>query len=145
MINIRFDAKTPKVFVSISNLPNANKKALTAAFIEIGANLVRTTENSILNEPKKGLPYKRKGTGVIRISSAPGQAPALLTGQYFEGLKSIPNGSNGLQFVNYAPHAKYLEKGTKKMRPRPGMRKAIINNLRNNRNYINDSLNKAFK
>lgn len=147
MINIKMDKKTRDVSVAIERLNNANKEGLKQGFIAMGNNLVRQTQAKILSEPKLGRNYPIRSGGVIRMhrASAPSQAPALLSGEYYEGLQSVSNGWKGLEFQNTAEHAEYLELGTKNMKRRPGMANAIKDNLRNNRLYLENSIAKALK
>lgn len=147
MINIQMDRKNQKVLVKIAKIDKSMHEGMRLGFIEMGKNLVRQTENKILSEPKQGKVYKNirlKNGDVVseHTSSAPGQTPALLSGEYHDELDYIPNGWQGLQFINEAPHAEYLELGTKNMLPRPGMRNAIVDNLKSNRKYLETNIEK---
>lgn len=147
-VNITTNKKTRDVLVKIENLSKFSKKGIREGFERMGSSLVRTFQNQILNEPKFGREYRtRDSEGVQRIhrASAPKQTPALLTGEYFEAVFYKPHGANGLEFGNTAPYASFLELGTPKMKPRPGLFNAIKSDLRNNRLYLEESLDKNIK
>lgn len=147
-INITKDRNSQIVLVKIKNLSSASKEALEEGFEKMGSGLVRTLQNSILNEEKFGREYRVSGkSGVKRLhrASAAGQTPALLRGEYYEKAFSKSHGANGLEFGDEAPHAEYLELGTEKMLPRPGLGNAISSSVRNNRLYLEESLDKGFK
>ena len=145
MINVNLEKQSNRVLVSIDKADRRNKEAIKQGFINIGKSLVKVTENTILTEAKTGKIYRNPSTKEPYQSSSPGQTPALVTGDYFEGLDYKPSGARGVRFINYAPHAKYLEEGTPKMRKRPGMANAIKKNLKNNRMYLEESLKKALQ
>ncbi len=147
-VRIRKDTRSQKVLVSVAGLSGATKEAIADGFEKMGAGLVRTFQNSILNEPKFGREYRVSGKdGVKRLhrASAPKQTPALITGEYYEKVFYKPHGSDGLEFGNTAAYAEPLELGTPKMEPRPGLGNAITASLRNSRLYLEESLNKGIK
>lgn len=147
-VKINKNKAAKKVTVSIQNLGKNTREALAEGFEEMGANLVRTLQNNILNEPKFGREYKVKGkNGVTKLhrASAPKQTPALITGEYYEKIFYKSQGANGLEFGNTAEYAEYLEEGTSKMDPRPGLGNAITSSLKNNRRYLEESLDKGIR
>ena len=145
-VSIKTDSQTKKVLIGIARLNGALKNAIRSGFQEMGTNLVRTAENSILNESKLGRWYPSGKINRLprdnHRASAAGQTPALISGQYFEGLDYIPHGGMEIEFGNEAPHAEFLEDGTKNMDARPGLRNSIDSNARNFRQYIEVSLEK---
>jgi len=147
MFKVRTNQKTKKVLVAVGKLDEKGREGMRQGFIDLGSALVRKTENNILSEPKYGREYNIKIDGVVRLhrASAPKQTPALLTGEYFEGLTSIPRGWQGLTFGNTAEHSEYLEEGTRKMEKRPGMFNAIQANIRDNRFYMETNLDREFQ
>lgn len=147
MISVSMSRQSDEVFVKIKNLEKTNKQALSNGFNQLGESLVRRVQNTILNEPKHGRFYKISTNGVKRLhrASAPGQTPAIISGKYFESTYYESSGWQGLRFINDAPYALYLEKGTKKMKPRPGMKNAIKSELRNGKMYLESSLSKAMR
>ncbi|MCH9735866.1 MAG: hypothetical protein K0U78_15160 [Actinomycetia bacterium] len=147
-INITTNKKTRDVLVQIKDLSKNSQEGIKEGFERMGSGLVRTFQNQILNEPKFGNNYRvRDEDGVVRIhrASAPKQTPALLTGDYFEKVFSKPHGANGLEFGNASEHASYLELGTKHMKARPGLFNAIKHDLKNNRLYLQESMDKHIR
>jgi len=59
------------------------------------------------------------------VRSAPGQAPAYITGTLRKSVDFKVNGAQSLTFGETAPYAGFLEDGTRKMAPRPHL-KAVI-------------------
>lgn len=79
----------------------------------------------ITNPPKSGRVYKRRG--VEHQASAPGEAPASDTGTLVNARQTKfdqQNVSGRLTFTSR--HAEMLERGTRKMEPRPWARRALM-------------------
>lgn len=146
MATMRLDPRSKGVFIRMTQLNKYNKIALTEAFTDIGAELVRRTKNRIVGEVKTGRKYRRlvDGTWQTRQASSPGQTPALIQGDYYRGLGFTPRGHFGLTFDNTSRHSEFLENGTRKMKKRPGMKNAILFSLSKNKGFLNNSLRKAF-
>lgn len=147
-ITIRSGASTKRTLNTIKNLSKVAKEALAEGFEKMGAGLVRTLENSTLNEPKFGREYRvndKSGVKRLHRASAPDQTPALITGNYFESAFYKPHGANGLEFGNTAEYAEFLELGTDKMEARPGLLNSIESSTRNSRLYLEEALDKGFK
>lgn len=58
------------------------------------------------------------------FASVPGQPPAIWTGQLFASISKEKTGATSGRVYTRVDYAKYLEYGTRKMRPRPFMRPA---------------------
>lgn len=146
-IEISKGAITRKVLNDIERLPKNIAKGLADGFEEMGAGLVRTLRNSILNEPKYGREYRIKQGGVRRLhrASAPKQTPALITGEYDKATFYKPHGKRGLTFGNTAPYAADLELGRPNMEARPGLLNAITASIRNSRLYLENNLDKNIR
>ena len=80
----------------------------------------------LMRLPKTGRAYKRgKGGTRTHIASAPGEAPAVDTGNLIGSIDTF-HPSETLSEVRIPPeYALYLEKGTSRMKPRPFVRPAI--------------------
>ena len=115
-------------------------------------NILRNTEQEVLDGNRSGRVYKKLGTygksrtkytrkllkdyghklkgGQLYRASAAGEAPARRTGalrlQWSAGVEKTES-SNKTEIMAYiesnTPYAEYLEKGTAKMQPRPYMEK----------------------
>lgn len=76
-------------------------------------------------QPKSGRFYKVIRTGRPHQASAPGQAPAVLTGFLTNSILSdFPKATEGVITIG-AEYAEYLERGTSRMRPRPFVQPAL--------------------
>lgn len=85
--------------------------------------------------PKSGRVYKVSKAGRKHQASAPGEAPAVLTGFLTSSiLTDFPKQTEGVITIG-AEYAAYLEKGTSRMRPRPFVKPSIGGAL--------DSINKG--
>jgi len=109
-----------------------NIKANTIFGIErglfrLGKDLI-TSFKSEIKKTKSGKLY-RSGGRRIR-ASAPGQSPATRTGNYRRSVGYKISG-NTMRFGNSADYAGFLETGTSRMKPRPGLGNAIKANERN--------------
>lgn len=147
-IKINKNRASQKVVIKIDGLANSTKEAIAEGFEKMGSGLVKTLQDSILNEPKFGREYRVKDKGGVRRlhrASGSNQTPALITGEYFEGAFYKPDGANGLEFGDTTEYAGFLELGTDKMQPRPGLGNAITSSLRNSRLYLEKSLESGFK
>lgn len=60
-----------------------------------------------------------------RVSSAPGEAPAVQSGQLYNSLQMKVSGKLERTVGTTAPHGAYLEFGTSKMAPRPYLRPSL--------------------
>ncbi len=149
--------QTKLTMIKFKNLDNDMKEGIKAGFQELGSNLVRTGENQALNEPKFGRTYKiknAKGVKKLHRASAPGQSPALLSGNYFSEFKYESNTWRSLTFGNDAEYSDYLEFGVKRsstgrgrwrLAPRPGVGNAVKANVRNARVTMESNIGKNFK
>lgn len=107
---------------------NARVEQAAARGTFMAANLVRTEAiRLILRTPKSGRTYTRRG--VTHQASAPGEAPASDTGALVGGIRVEHQGLSAT-IISSASQSKALEHGTSRMRPRPFMRPALFNKVR---------------
>jgi len=89
-----------------------------------------------LTGQRSGRTYKVSKSGEVHTASAPGESPAVLSGDLRASITTAPDpkGNTALYYVGSdKDYAVYLEKGTKYMRPRPYFEKAIkkaLNDIR---------------
>ena len=142
---IKADWKNHKIEIRLKNFNNITRKSIEHAFHEIGKDLKKTAKKLIKDKRNKtGRIYlvRLKGRLVKHRASAPGEAVADLTGNYRRSVDVEISGADKLIFgaggrdtkVNYV---KFTELGTKKMAPRPTLRKAIEKNYKNIEERIN--------
>ncbi len=109
-------------------LTQGMRLAIMRGLFTVG-NLVRNEAiNSIVTGTRSGREYRRRG--VVRIASAPGEPPARDLGNLHNNITLQMNPALLMVSVNSA--AKYsaaLEFGTRKMAPRPFMRRALMKHI----------------
>lgn len=119
-------AHDQEVRKQIDNLPNLAPRATKRAFYDIGKDMREEVRRLIKETPKHGRIYRRNGRK--HIASAPGEAPANWTGK----LRRSVGFSVRRDEVEYGYkifYGKFLEHGTWKIKPRPGLRKAYENRI----------------
>jgi len=131
--NIKINPQSKKVVVSIQNISKVSKKGIRQAFYFIGKDLNKSSRDSIKEKPKSGRLYRIRRGGRIfnHRASAPGEAPANLTGALRRSINFTIQGSSFLQFGASAAYAGFLEDGTRKIEKRPFLIKSIKDNNRN--------------
>jgi HK97 gp10 family phage protein len=72
-----------------------------------------------MSDPKSGRMYKVSATGELHQASAPGQAPAIDTGNLAGGIEAQADGRGKAVAYATAEYAAGLEFGTRKMAARP--------------------------
>ena len=131
LVIIANDAEVKK---HINDLPDLTPRATRRAFYDIGRDMRDETRRLIMERPKHGRIYYRFGRK--HIASAPGEAPANWTGK----LRKSVGFSVRRDEVEYGYkifYGKFLEEGTYKMKPRPGLRKAYENKIGSAINHFN--------
>lgn len=100
------------------------------AFYKIGKENVRVTRELIKKGPKTGRLYRIAGRKRLHRASAPGEPPANLTGRLRRGVDFIVKGTDQMQFGDTVHYGFYLERGTRKMKPRIHLKRAVVKNAR---------------
>lgn len=103
---------------------NSSRRAL----YNIGKENTRFARQLIIRGPKTGRLYRIKGRKRRHRASAPGEAPANLTGNLQKKVNFIVNGHDEMQFGDQAPYGLFLELGTRKMKPRPHLSTTVAHN-----------------
>lgn len=127
MIDIKL--KDKKALLSLKDMPNATDRGIRSSFYWSGKGLVKRANRMILDPPKTGKVYRINGRN--HRASAPGEAPANLTGTLRRSIDFEVRGSMNMTFGANAPYAKYLEDGTEKMKARPYLLPAIYQEQKN--------------
>ncbi len=131
MIELTVDPRNKRVNVRIENISQDSSRGIREGFYRLGKRLVRDTSKDILRKPRQGRLYRvRLGPKrVIRHkASVPGEAPANITGKLRRSLGFIVQGFSKMEFGYKQDYGKFLENGTKRIKPRPGL---LINIKRN--------------
>jgi len=124
-IEIKINKKSKDVLISLSEQTKLNRRGLERALHEIGKDVVDETRKLIINGPKTGRVYGN------HQASAPGEAPANKTGRLAASGDYKVRNWQEMTVGETAFYAKFLEDGTRKMKPRPHLIKAVSNMARN--------------
>lgn len=106
---------------------NVNKQVLSRGVRAVNA--IRNAELEVLKGQRSGRRYRKPHSKATYAASAPGEAPARRTGNlrlHWNGqVKTEPGTKGGIQVIaeleSRESYAIILEKGTKRMAPRPFM------------------------
>lgn len=126
-------AKTARSIKKIGRISEDTRRGIRRAFYLLGRDLAKAAKQSIIRGPKTGRLYRIKGRKNRHRASAPGEAPANLSGNLQKSIDFVVRGSNQMTFgagnelVDYAGH---LELDTKNIEGRQYLIKAIEDNER---------------
>lgn len=115
--SVKVTAKTRQVLLNLPRHQRQHVRGIEHAFYEIGQINVRTVRRLIKTGPRTGRTYVFRGRR--HKASAPGEPPANRSGSLAKGTGYIVHGPHQMEFGMRRNYAKFLEEGTKKMRPRP--------------------------
>ena len=128
--DIKVTPKTREVLIDLHNHRQLHEDHMRNALSDIGLDVRREIRKLIRRPPKTGRWYTIRG--VKHQASAPGEPPANLTGKLARGASYRTRNhlemEVGIRGVSYA---EYLETGTRKMKPRPYLVRAVEANHRN--------------
>lgn len=152
---IRINEGTRRAEIQIKHLKERNATGIRQAFYAIGKDLKADANKSILETPKHGKLYKvqRLSRSMRHRASAAGEAPANLTGSLRRSLDYNVIGADRLEFgyrekfegktgKQGSFYGKYLELGTRKMKPRPALLLSIKKNEGNAIEHFENELSK---
>jgi len=132
MLEIISDTGNRRFFGSVLNLKKHTRLGIIRAAHKSAQGLIYSLQNEANNGLKTGRMYGD------HKASAPGETPATITGKYANGVRTIVRPKEFV-FGNITPYAGYLEFGTSRMKPRPGLSNAIVDQERNIvRNYLKE-------
>jgi len=115
-------------FKSVESIAANTAFGIEKAFYFVGKNLMSEFSRQVLEKNKTGRIYiRRTRSGAKRRhrASAPGETPANRTGTYRKGIGFKVQGAKQLVFGNDVEYAGFLESGTSRMKPRPGLSNTI--------------------
>lgn len=147
MMDIKIDERARKAVISIKNLDRATRRGLRQGFFQYGAELKKVASRQVLQKPKGGRLYivRRGKTRRRHRASAPGESPANLSGEYRRSIGYQVKGATQMVFgagSKKVPYAKWLEEGTKRMKPRPGLGNALKETYRDGQDYLSNGIKK---
>ena len=125
MISIKVHKRSRKVLLNVPNLVNKYPARIEQALKDIGDEVVKETRVLIKSKNKTGRIYRFRGR--LHQASAPGEAPANRTGRLLKSSNYAVRNQQQLSIGESAPYAVFLEDGTRKIKPRPHLIRAIHN------------------
>lgn len=153
MFSISKTDQTKYALMKIKNLQFVTAQGVRRALYLAGKDMVKTSR-AMMMEPKSGKPILvRMGrTGKLKnsrlhIQSAPGEAPAIITGTLKKSVDFNVVGTNKIEFgaKDSVSYGGFLEDGTSKMEKRPYLKPSIEKNEKNLYNKLNDSVKKSLE
>ncbi len=123
---IKVTPKTRSVLVTIPKQTILHKRGIQNAHYKIGQDVVDENRRLLNTGPKTGRLYRLSG-GQRHQASAPGQAPATRTGRLARSTDYKVHGWRTMTVGQEAPYAAFLERGTRRIAPRPNLIRAINN------------------
>lgn len=134
MLNIIDARGNEKSFKSAIGIKANTNFGIQKSLYQSGKDLKATFNRQVLAKDKTGTVYIRRNKAGARRrhqASAEGESPANRTGNYRRSTGFYVNGGNELVFGNAAKYGGFLELGTSRMKPRPGLGNAVNANERN--------------
>lgn len=138
MLDIIPSDSNMRSFKSMANIEANTKFGIERGLFRLGKDLIQSF-NRQTKERKSGVLYGVPGRRRRVRASGPGQSPAVRTGLYKRSVGYKISGDK-MRFGNAAEYAGFLETGTSRMLPRPGLGNAIKDNQRNGLLAISDSI-----
>lgn len=121
-------------FESMENLAARTRFGVEKGLWLSGKDIKAEFSRQVLAKDKVGRLYIRRdraGRGRRHRASAPGQTPANRTGAYRKGFDFSVDGAHQLTVGDTVAYAVFLELGTSRMKPRPGLGNAVGASERN--------------
>lgn len=125
IVIIQRDSKIKQV---MKVMPDLAPRAMKRALYDIGQDMYKEIRRLIKEGPKTGRKYRVRGR--THTASAPGQPPANWTGKLRRSV-SFKVRRTEVEYGYKQYYGKFLEKGTPKMKPRPGLRITYKNKMGN--------------
>ncbi len=128
MFSVDFTNSSKNTLENLSRIEYDIERGIRQGWFNAGDELTKELNEQVLKRPRSGRVYVRRIKGGSRrrhIASRAGETPANRTGRYRKGRGYKIRGWQQLEFgVKNVPYAEYLENGTRKMQPRPGVKNA---------------------
>lgn len=123
---IKVTPRTKEALVKVPKHLEYHKKGMRKALSLIGRDVVREDRRLIRSPPKTGRWYYVPELKRLHRASAPGQSPANMTGRLAKSADYLTRNHQEMEVGERAPYAKFLELGTRKMKPRQHLVRAVI-------------------
>ena len=138
-VNSRVDVTSKR---PINDLPRL-KRGMHSAMYCAGRSHVLKLRRSLGQGTRSGNPYNFRGRRII--ASAPGEFPALRSGDLLKSTAYKVHSHNEFEFGDQVFYGRFLEEGTKKMSPRPHLLPIVADEEKNTDNYLLTETDRALK
>lgn len=137
--------KNQKIFIVIEGINEQTRRSVRRAFYFAGKDITDSARNSILRKPKSGKTYiiRKDGRRFNHKASAPGEAPANLSGTLRRSIDFKVQGWSELEVGADTPYARRLELGGGNIEARPYLIAAIEEEERNTRKHLESEVQKG--
>lgn len=143
MISIRPKYKSKRSLIHLKRSADGIRIGLRQALFEIGRENVKHTRKLIADKNKNGRIYIING--FRHQASAPGEAPANLTGTLQKSVGYTVRGSQQMEFGDTIYYGRYLEEGTKKMAARPHLARTVKEKARDAEQALQGAVDRELK
>lgn len=130
MLSIRADPQNRRVKITIDQSTPRIQRDLRLALTEVGKENTRHVQRLIEGPPKTGRFYVIEGQ--LHQASAPFQPPADRSGDLRRTSGYRVYGWEKMEFGDRMPYGKFLEEGTRNMKPRPHLKRTVREKSRDN-------------
>ncbi len=136
-----------KTMIAIEGTQRNWSRGIRQGFFELGRELVSDAKTAITKGPKTGKFYRVRGRKRKHRASAPGQAPANITGKLRNSVGFQISGSDRMEFGyrDSVDYGKYLERGTSRMEPRPNIGPTVDKNEKNAEVILSNNIARQIK
>jgi len=148
MIKVTMDSKSMAAVIQIIEQDVNVQRGIRQGMFKAGNLLKKTMRNEILRGQKTGKVYRiRRGKRLLNhTASSPGQTAASVSGIYQKSIGYQLKGWEQLEFGSQgsdAEHAAFLENGTSRMSPRPGIKNTVQTNSGDIVSLLENEIRKA--
>jgi hypothetical protein len=129
---------------SILNAKPIIKDGMRQGLFDIGSENVKYVRY-LYGLPKSGKLYKKPDGKTPHRASAPGESPAIWSGQLYQTMNYVVRNYDEMEFGDRPLYGRFLELGTDKMKPRQHLKTAVVVREKDNENLLNRAIDRAIK
>jgi len=151
-VSVEYSRKNLEFALWVKNQPPNIRRGIRQGFFAVGEDLVKESRRLIRRPPKTGRLYRIAGRRRRHRASAPGEAPANLTGALARSIAFSISGSDNMEFgsrtdepgaIKTGEYAAILENGSAKISARPYIKPSVEKVNRRARNRFESALKRA--
>ena len=147
-ITVRKSGDHRRISLKINRINENTRRGIRRGLYLSGKKIMRDLNKDILRKPRSGRVYTVRTSGGRRrrhVASVPGEAPANRSGALRKSREFLVQGWSRMKLGYKAPHGKWVEFGTSRMKPRPGLILNIRKNDRHIQRFIGNEIKKAVR